>query len=90
MATHVSLWLDIWDQFAEEHLEEWEAQKFQGATLNDLKRDTEAMYRAPIIKKQDMTRHAPIVRRQLHRSCHLNDERLVQKGRPVPRPLKWM
>ena len=53
MATHASLWLDIRDQFAEEHLEEWEAQKFQAATLNDLERDTEAVYRAHVIKKQD-------------------------------------
>ena len=36
-----------------------------------------------------MTRHVPIVRRQPHRSCHLNDERLAQKGRPAPCPLKW-
>ena len=53
VATHTSLWLDIQDQFAEELLEEWEAQKFWAATLNDLKRDTEAVYRAHIIKKQD-------------------------------------
>ena len=53
VATHASLWLDIWDQFAEEHLEEWEAQKFWAAALNDLERDTEAVYRACVIKKQD-------------------------------------
>ena len=53
MATHASLWLNIRDQFAEEHLEEWETQKFRTVTLNDLKRDTEAVYRARIIKKQD-------------------------------------
>ena len=53
VATHASLWLDIWDQFAEEHLEEWEAQKFRAATLNDLEQDTEAVYRAHIIQKQD-------------------------------------
>ena len=50
---HASLWLDIWDQFTKEHLEEWEAQKFWAAALNDLKRDTEAVYRARIIKRQD-------------------------------------
>ena len=53
MATHASLWLDIRDQFTEEQLEEWEAQKFWAAALNDLERDTEAVYRARIIKKQD-------------------------------------
>ena len=53
VATHASLWLDIRDQFAEEHLEEWEAQKSRAVGLNDLERDTEAVYRARIIKKQD-------------------------------------
>ena len=53
MATHASLWLDIRDQFTEEHLEELEAQKFRAAALNDLERDTEAVYRARVIKKQD-------------------------------------
>ena len=36
VATHASLWLDIRDQFTEEHLEEWEAQKFRAVALNDL------------------------------------------------------
>ena len=53
VATHASLWLDMRDQFAEEHLEEWEAQKFQMAALNDLEWDTEAVYRARVIKRQD-------------------------------------
>ena len=53
VATHTSLWLDIWDQFTEEHLEEWEAQKSQAVGLNDLERDTGAVYRACVIKKQD-------------------------------------
>ena len=43
----------------------------------------------PTSSRSRMTRHAPIVRRQPHRSCHLNDEWLTQKGRPAPRPLKW-
>ena len=58
VAMHASLWLDIWDQFAEEHLEEWEAQKFRAAALNDLERDTEAVYRAHIIRRQDDKAHA--------------------------------
>ena len=53
VATHASLWLNMRDQFAEEHLEEWEAQKFRTAALNDLERDTEAVYRAHIIKRQN-------------------------------------
>ena len=53
VATHTSLWLDMRDQFAEEHLEEWEAQKCRKTALNDLKWDTEAVCRAHIIKRQD-------------------------------------
>ena len=53
VATHASLWLDMRDQFAEEHLEEWEAQKCQTTTLNDPERDTEVVYRARVIKRQD-------------------------------------
>ena len=52
VATHASLWLDIWDQFAEEHLEEWEAQKCQAVSLNDLEWDTEAVYRACTDRKE--------------------------------------
>ena len=81
VATHASL--DIWDQFAEEHLEEWEVQKFRAATLNDLERDTEAVYRARIIKKQDDKAHADSKEAAAQ-------ELLTQKGRPVPCPLKWM
>ena len=53
VAMQASLWLDIRDQFAEEHLEEWEAQKFWVAALNNLERDTEAVHRGRIIKRQD-------------------------------------
>ena len=53
VATHAMLWLDIRDQFAEEHLTEWEAQKSQTRSLNDLKRDTEVIYQPRIIKRQD-------------------------------------
>ena len=53
VATHASLWLNVRDQFAEEHLEEWEAQRSWTTGLNDLERDTEAVYRAHIIKRQD-------------------------------------
>ena len=37
----------------EEHLTEWEAQKSQMRCLNDLECDTEVIYRARIIKRQD-------------------------------------
>ena len=53
MATHATLWLDMRDQFLEEHLEEWEAQKCRTGALNDLERDTEVIYRARIMKRQD-------------------------------------
>ena len=44
MATHATLWLDMRDQFGEEHLMEWEAQKSLTHSLNDLERDTEVIY----------------------------------------------
>ena len=53
MATHATLWLDMRDQFAKEHLTEWEAQKSQACSLNDLECDTEVIYRARLIKRQD-------------------------------------
>ena len=53
VATHASLWLNMRDQFAEEHLEEWEAQKCRMTTLNDLEWDIEVVYRARVIKRQD-------------------------------------
>ena len=53
MATHTTLWLDVRDQFTEEHITEWEAQKSQTCPLNDLEWDTEVIYQACIIKRQD-------------------------------------
>ena len=53
MATYITLWLNLQDQFVEEHIEEWEAQKCQMDTLNDLKRDTKVIYWARIIKRQE-------------------------------------
>ena len=53
MARHTSLWLDVRDQFTEEHLEEWEAQKFWTGGLNDLERETEVIHRDRVIKRQD-------------------------------------
>ena len=44
MATHATLWLDMRDQFGEEHLTEWEAQKSLTRSLNDLECDTEVIY----------------------------------------------
>ena len=50
---HATLWLDLRDQFVEEHVEEWEAQKCRMGALNDLERDTEVVYRARIMKRQE-------------------------------------
>ena len=36
-----------------EHLEEWAKQKEQECALNDLERDTEVVYRARIIRRQE-------------------------------------
>ena len=43
------LWIDQRDHFAMEHQEEWE----QECALNDLERDTEVVYRACIIRRQE-------------------------------------
>ena len=53
VAMHATLWIDQRDQFAEEHVEEWEAQKAKTCALNDLEWDTEVIYRACIIKRQE-------------------------------------
>ena len=47
------LWIDQRDHFAMEHQEEWAKQKEQECTLNDLERDTEVVYRARIIRRQE-------------------------------------
>ena len=53
MATHATLWLDMREQFAEEHHMEWEAQKSLMHSLSNLECDTEVIYRAHLIKRQD-------------------------------------
>ena len=50
---HATLWLDMCDQFAEEHHMEWESQKSLTCSLSDLEHDTEVVYRACLIKRQD-------------------------------------
>ena len=50
---HATLWLNLHDQFVEEHVEEWEAQKCWTSALNDLERDTEVVYRAHMMKRQE-------------------------------------
>ena len=53
VAMNDTLWIDQQNHFAMEHLEEWAEQKEQECTLNDLERDTEVVYRAHIIRRQD-------------------------------------
>ena len=50
---HTTLWLDLRNLFMDEHVEEWEAQKSLTCTLNDLKWDTEVIYWACTIKRQE-------------------------------------
>ena len=53
VAMNATLWIDQWDHFAMEHQEEWTEQKEQECALNDLERDTEVVYRARIIRRQE-------------------------------------
>ena len=53
MATHATLWLDMRDQFTNEYLEEWEAQKLLTCSLNDLERNTEVVYRKRLVKREN-------------------------------------
>ena len=53
VAMHATLWIDQRDLFAQEHLEEWKGQKARTCTLSDLEQDTEVVYRARIIKRQE-------------------------------------
>ena len=45
VAAHATLWLDMQDQFADEHHTEWEGQKLLMRSLNDLEHNTEVVYR---------------------------------------------
>ena len=53
VAMNATLWIDQRDHFSMEHLEEWAEQKEQECALNDLERDTEVVYRARIIRRQE-------------------------------------
>ena len=53
VAMNATLWIDQWDHFSLEHLEEWSKQKEQECALNDLELDTEVVYRAHIIRMQE-------------------------------------
>ena len=53
VAMNTTLWIDLRDHFAMEHHKEWTEQKEQECALNDLERDTEVVYRARIIRRQE-------------------------------------
>ena len=53
VATHATLWLDMRDQFTDEYLAEWEAQKLLTCSLNDLKQNTEVVYWECLIKREN-------------------------------------
>ena len=53
MATHATLWLDMRDQFADEHHVEWEGQKLLTHSLNDLEHNTEVVYRERLVKREN-------------------------------------
>ena len=53
MATHVTLWLDMRDQFEDEHHAKWEGQKLLTCSLNDLECNTEVIYRERLVKREN-------------------------------------
>ena len=53
MAAHATLWLDMQDQFADEHHAEWEGQKLLTCSLNDLECNTEVIYREHLMKREN-------------------------------------
>ena len=87
VAMNATLWIDLRDHFAMEHQEELTEQKEQECTLNDLERDTEVVYRARIIRRQEDKLIADSKEAD-GKTCHLNDGWLVQNGRPAPCPGK--
>ena len=53
MAAHATLWLDMRDQFADEHHVEWEGQKLLTHSLNDLEHNTEVVYQERLMKREN-------------------------------------
>ena len=53
MAAHTTLWLDMQDQFADEHHTEWEGQKLLTCSLNNLERNTEVVYWDCLVKREN-------------------------------------
>ena len=53
MVAHATLWLDMRDQFTDEHHAEWEGQKLLIHSLNDLECNTEVIYRECLGKREN-------------------------------------
>ena len=53
VATHATLWLDMRDQFVDEHHAEWEGQKLLTCSLNDLECNTEVIYWERLVKREN-------------------------------------
>ena len=53
VAAHATLWLDMRDQFVDEHHTEWEGQKLLTRSLNDLECNTEVIYWERIVKREN-------------------------------------
>ena len=53
MAAHATLWLDMRDQFTDEHHTEWEGQKLLMRSLNDRECNIEVVYRERLVKREN-------------------------------------
>ena len=53
IAAHATLWLDMQDQFTNEFLAEWEAQKQLTHSLNDFEHNTEVVYQECLMKREN-------------------------------------
>ena len=53
VAAHATLWLDMRDQFTDEHHAEWEGQKLLMRSLNNLEHNTEVVYWEHLVKREN-------------------------------------
>ena len=53
VAAHATLWLDMRDQFMNEYLAEWKAQKLLMCLRNNLECNTKVVYRERLIKREN-------------------------------------
>ena len=85
---NATLWIDLWDHFAMEHHEEWTEQKEQECALNDLERDTEVVYKARIIRRQE-DKLIPDSKEAAAKNLPPEQQAAcVRKGKPAPPPGK--